>query len=92
MAGTSVAAPLFAGVVADAAQAAGHPLGVLGPALYRMHGAADGIADVTAGNDSMPGMPGYPATPGYDLPTGIGTVSSTRLFSMALAHFTASRK
>ena len=83
--GTSVAAPLFAGVVADAAQVAGHPLGVLGPALYEMRGAADGIVDVTAGIDSMPGLPGYPARPGYDLPTGIGSVSSIGLFSRALA-------
>jgi subtilase family serine protease len=83
--GTSVAAPLFAGVAADAAQVAGHPLGVLGPALYQLHGAADGLADVTAGNDSMPGIPGYPARPGYDLPTGIGTVTSITLFSRALA-------
>lgn len=36
--GTSVAAPLFAGTVADAAQIAGHRLGVLSPALRRMHG------------------------------------------------------
>lgn len=92
IAGTSVAAPLFAGVVADAAQAAGHPLGVLGPALYRLRGAADGITDVTDGNDSMPGMTGWSATLGYDLPTGIGTVSSIRLFSTALADSTASRQ
>jgi kumamolisin len=89
--GTSVAAPLFAAVVADAAQVAGRPLGVLGPALYQMHGAADGITDVTAGNDSMPGLPGYPARPGYDLPTGIGTVSSITLFSRALARLAGSR-
>jgi kumamolisin len=91
MSGTSVAAPLFAGVVADAAQAAGHPLGVLGPALYRMRGTADGVTDITAGTDAMPGLPGYPARPGYDLPTGIGTVASTALFSKALARLAGSR-
>lgn len=83
--GTSVAAPLFAGVAADAAQAAGHPLGVLGPALYRLHGSSDGITDVTSGSNTMPGLPGYAARPGYDLPTGLGTVSSIPLFSRALA-------
>jgi subtilase family serine protease len=88
--GTSVAAPLFAGIVADAAQAAGHPLGVLGPALYQMHGAADGVADITAGTDTIPGMPGYPALPGYDLPTGIGTVASAARFTTALARLAAS--
>jgi subtilase family serine protease len=83
--GTSVATPLFAGVAADAAQAAGHPLGVLGPALYQLHGSSDGIADVTSGSNTMPGLPGYAARPGYDLPTGIGTVSSIPLFTRALA-------
>jgi subtilase family serine protease len=85
MAGTSVATPLFAGLVADAAQAAGHPLGVLGPALYSMHGAADGIQDITTGTDTMPGLPSYPARAGYDLPTGIGTISAALPFVTALA-------
>jgi subtilase family serine protease len=90
--GTSVAAPLFAGAVADAAQAAGHPLGVLGPALYQLHGGSDGIADVTSGSNTMPGLPGYAARPGYDLPTGIGTVSSITLFSRALARTARARQ
>ena len=33
--GTSEATPLFAGVVALADQVAGHPLGLINPALYR---------------------------------------------------------
>ena len=83
--GTSIAAPLLAGAVADAAQAAGHPLGVLGPALYQMHGPGDGITGITSGNTSLPGIPGYPARPGYNLTAGIGTISSISLFSRALA-------
>lgn len=90
-AGSSVAAPLFAGAVADAAQAAGQPLGALGPALYQLHGAADGITDVASGTTSLPGIPGYPARPGYDLTTGIGTISSIPLFSRALARLAGSR-
>ena len=90
--GTSVAAPLFAAAVADAAQAARHPLGVLGPALYQLHGDGDGIADVTSGSNTMPGLPGYAARPGYDLPTGIGTVSSITLFSRALARTARARQ
>ncbi len=38
--GTSLASPLLAGVVADADQAAGTPLGFINPALYRMDVAA----------------------------------------------------
>jgi subtilase family serine protease len=83
--GTSVAAPLFAGIVADAAQIAGHPLGVLGPALYRMYGPADGVMDVTEGTTTTPALHGYAARPGYDLPTGIGTVGNALAFATALA-------
>ena len=83
--GTSVSAPLLAGLVADAAQLAGHPLGLINPALYRMRGTADGVLDITRGSSTARGVPGYPAAPGYDLPSGIGTVGSAALFVPALA-------
>lgn len=83
--GTSISAPLFAGIAADADQMAGHPLGELGPALYRMHGAADGVLDVTHGSNTDHGVTGYSAGPGYDLPSGIGTVGSALPFVTALA-------
>jgi subtilase family serine protease len=83
--GTSMATALFAALVADAAQAAGHRLGLLGPALYSLRGPGDGLADVTQGNDSLPGMPGWSARPGYSLPAGIGTVGSALPFVTALA-------
>ena len=61
--GTSLATPLFAGVMADAEQAAGHPFGFLNPALYSL-AAAGAFHDVTPtslGADSpRPGTP--PAT------------------------------
>lgn len=81
--GTSMSAPLFAALVADAAQLAGHRLGVLGPALYSLHDAASGIMDITSGTDAIPGMPGFAAGPGYDLPTGLGTVGDARQFTAA---------
>ncbi len=83
--GTSVAAPLFAAIVADAAQLAGRRLGVLNPALYRLHGPADGVLDVTQGTTSTPAMAGYRARRGYDLPTGVGTVEDAWRFASALA-------
>ena len=51
--GTSEAAPLFAGLEADAIQAAGHPLGFLNPALYLLHGSA-AIRDVPPVNRADP--------------------------------------
>ena len=88
--GTSEATPEFAAVVALADQVAGHPLGVINPALYRLAAQhAPGIVDVTAGNNTVAfdqgtgGKPvtvkGYPARQGYDLVTGVGTVNAQQL-------------
>jgi subtilase family serine protease len=83
--GTSEAAPLFAGMVALAAQRAGHPLGAINPALYRLATRpASGIVDVAAGDNSHADVTGYSAKPGYDLATGLGTIDASR-FVPALA-------
>jgi subtilase family serine protease len=44
--GTSLATPTFAGIEADAQQAAGHPLGFVNPAIYARHG-SPAFHDVT---------------------------------------------
>jgi subtilase family serine protease len=69
--GTSEGAPQWAGIIADANQLAGRPLGFLNPRLYLLRG--KGFHDVTVGNNSFLGLPGYNATPGWDLATGWGT-------------------
>ena len=52
--GTSEAAPLFAGIVALADQVAGHPLGLINPALYEMaSGHSQGIVSVRSGNTTV---------------------------------------
>jgi subtilase family serine protease len=90
--GTSLATPLFAGIVAMAYQDAhGHKLGLINGALYKMT-AADGLVDVTKGNntfsfsrrDKTIVVPGFSARPGYDLASGLGTVNAA-LFVPALA-------
>jgi hypothetical protein len=66
---------------------AGHPLGLINPALYALSARrAPGIVDVTSGNNTVSfsqGTPsrrhtvtGYPARTGYDLVTGVGTVNA----------------
>jgi hypothetical protein len=35
--------------------------------------------DITQGNSNVPGQIGYPATPGYDLATGLGSVNAANL-------------
>lgn len=51
--GTSSASPLFAGLEADAVQAAGHPLGFLNPALYMLR-RTPAIRDVPPVNPARP--------------------------------------
>jgi subtilase family serine protease len=86
--GTSEATPLFAGIVALADQVAGHPLGLINPALYRL--AAEGkpgIVDVTSGDNTVSFtqdgreqmVTGFGARPGYNLATGLGTVNARYL-------------
>jgi subtilase family serine protease len=81
--GTSEATPLFAGILALTEQVAGHPLGLINPALYLLSAVrAPGIADVTSGNNTVSfpqdntieTVNGYSARPGYDLASGVGTI------------------
>ncbi len=88
--GTSESTPLFAGVVALAAQLAGHRLGDVNPALYRRGQQHNGVVDVTAGANSFGGVAGFAATAGYDLASGWGTVAAAQ-FVPALAGLTAWR-
>ena len=55
----------------------GKPLGFLNPTLYRLgvnKGAKAGIVDVTIGNNTQSGVPGFAATSGFDIASGWGTV------------------
>jgi kumamolisin len=79
--GTSLAAPLFAGIVALAAQETGTGLGHVNPRLYSMApaprtGERAGVIDITSGTN---GEGGFPAGEGYDLASGLGTVDAARL-------------
>lgn len=83
--GTSEASPMFAGVVAIAAQAAGHGLGNINPALYGAPLA--GTYDVTRGDNVQAGsgIAGFSAGPGWDAVTGQGTPADAYAFVHALA-------
>jgi subtilase family serine protease len=71
--GTSEGSPDWAGLVADLNQLAGHPIGFLNPYLYALGAAHIGLHDITVGNNSDKGVPGYSATPGWDPASGWGT-------------------
>ncbi len=66
--GTSLASPLTLGEWARMETAAGNRLGFAAPLFYKNMGSA-AFHDITLG-DTGP----YPATPGYDLATGIGSL------------------
>jgi subtilase family serine protease len=85
--GTSEATPEFAGIVALSDQVAGHPLGLINPALYRLSAEkAPGIVPVTSGNNTVTfiqGKPaktytlrGFKAQAVYSLVDGVGTVNA----------------
>ena len=80
-------------------QVAGHPLGPVNPALYRLAaGHARGIVDVTKGGNTVSftqggrrhTVRGFTAARGYDLASGVGTVDAAyfvgELASAAAGH------
>jgi subtilase family serine protease len=84
--GTSESAPMFAAIIALADQAAGHPLGLVNPALYALAARhAPGIVPVASGNNTVSfsggTVHGYSVRHGYNLVTGLGTVNGRYLVS-----------
>jgi len=86
--GTSEATPLFAGIVALADQVAGHPIGLINPALYKLAAEhAPGIVSVKSGSNTVSfrqggrshTVHGYSARSGYNLAVGLGTVNARYL-------------
>jgi subtilase family serine protease len=80
--GTSASSPQWAGLVAIADQMAGKPLGFLNPALY--HLAGKGFHDITTGDNSLEGVQGFQAGPGWDLVTGWGTPDAAVLVPLLI--------
>ena len=73
--GTSEATPVFSGIVAIADQAAHHDLGRLNPTLYALGGGSrSGIADITAGNNSVSGTQQLPPIAGQTFAAGAGPI------------------
>lgn len=91
--GTSAAAPSFAGILALVQQKIGSRIGNANPTIYALANSPSYTTvfnDITSGNNSSPcqtgtpdcpngGSIGYNASPGYDLATGWGTISTFNL-------------
>jgi subtilase family serine protease len=92
--GTSEATPEFAGIIALAGQLAGHPLGPVNPLLYQLAAHhASGLVDVRRGSNSVVfdqggrrhKVTGFRARPGYDLASGVGTISAPAFVAQLVA-------
>jgi subtilase family serine protease len=92
--GTSEASPQFSGIVAIADQAAGHDLGLLNPAIYRLNSAhAPGLVDITDGTNTVTfdqggsthTVIGFDARKGYDLATGVGGIDGAKFVPELIA-------
>ena len=87
--GTSISAPLWAGLTAlvnqQAAAAGAPPVGFLNPSLYAIAQGANyhsDFHDITTGNNENSANPAlYRATVGYDLCTGLGTPAGSGLIN-----------
>jgi subtilase family serine protease len=82
--GTSAGAPQWAGIIALANQALGHPVGFVNNTLYQIakvgpYGSA--FHDITNGSNGLFGGPGESAGPGYDMPTGLGSPNVANLIN-----------
>lgn len=91
--GTSASAPVWAGLIALGNQLAGHSLGYINPALYKLAASstyARDFHDVTVGDNTVtpPGgttVQGYSAGPGWDPTTGLGTPNAQYLLPDLIA-------
>ena len=83
--GTSGAAPLMAGITADANEDAGITLGFANPFIYQE--APSDFHDIVSGNNVNFTGTNFQAGPGFDLVTGRGSVVASA-FATALAGFT----
>jgi len=86
--GTSASTPLWAGIIADADQMAGHPLGFLNPGLYKVamsNKYNQDFHDITVGDNSSNGVRGAPAVQGWDASSGLGSPDAEKLLPDLIA-------
>jgi subtilase family serine protease len=75
--GTSLSTPTWAGIVDLLVQQSGGKVGSINSKAYALASAgqaAAGFHDITTGNNTFNGVPGFSAGPGYDQATGWGSV------------------
>jgi kumamolisin len=81
--GTSAVAPQWAALTAILSQRLGRKAGFFLPLLYSNR-AADATNDIVSGNNTVYGITGFSAKPGWDACTGIGTPNGGSLLTLLL--------
>ncbi len=84
--GTSISAPIWAGLVALINQGLGHNLGYFNPRLYTRIGPAGILRPVLKGNNSVGKVKGYQAGPGWNAVSGWGTPDGKALLEWLRSH------
>jgi kumamolisin len=79
--GTTVAAGLWAGLIARLNQGLGRNVGHLNPLLYQAIGPARVLRPITKGDNSRPGVKGYAATDGWSPVAGWGAPDGMKLLA-----------
>jgi subtilase family serine protease len=85
--GTSAGSPQWAAIVALADQKGGHRLGAINKTLYHIAKSSaygQALHDVTTGDSSAPGLPGFSAGPGWDAATGLGSPNAAQLIPLLI--------
>lgn len=77
--GTSAAAPLIAGLIAQLIQLTGRRIGMANTLFYANTSA---FYDVTSGNNAYGSVSGYTATNGWDAVTGLGVPIGSNIFRL----------
>jgi subtilase family serine protease len=81
--GTSSGSPQWAAILAIADQKAGYNLGFINKALYHIGQAPPhysvSLFDITSGNNSFLGVPGFSAGAGWDASSGLGSPTTDQL-------------
>ncbi len=88
---TSAGTPEWAGLIADGNQMAKHSLGFINPAIYNLSTNKENYTrafhDITIGDTSLNGIPGYAAHQGWDLASGFGTPNDTSYLLKEIAAY-----
>jgi kumamolisin len=84
--GTGATVPIWAGLIAVINQALGYNVGYLNPRLYREMGPAGLFRTITSGDNTVAGVKGYTAAPGWSPVGGWGSPDGIKLLTWLRAN------